>query len=127
MRHNTQIPLVCLRMFNSAQDLARRRDNSIFTVEHDCHLFQAMSSGFRVCEQYGNECDDKHNDENEIVFPSDAGKCDRIDKDIEEERNVGRSENNGKATCSKCKGPDLSWVRDQKRSKGDIVAGEEDE
>ena len=89
MRHNTQIPLVCLCMFNSAQDLARRRDNSIFTIKHDCHLFQAMSSGFRVCEQYGNECDDEHNDENEIVFPGDAGKRNRIDKDIEEERNVG--------------------------------------
>src|ERR1700761_5446544 len=72
MRHNTQIPLVRLCMFNHVQDLAGRRENSIFTVEHDCHLFQAMSSGFRVCEQYGKECDDEHDDENEIVFPCDA-------------------------------------------------------
>jgi hypothetical protein len=86
-----------------------------------------MSSGFRVCEQYGNEGDDEHDDKDEIVFPCNTCKRDRIDKDIEEERNIGGSENNSKATGSKRKGPDLSRIRDQKRSKGDIIAGEKNE
>ena len=89
MGDNALIPLVGLSIFDFAHKLVGQQNLSIITVEYHYHLFQAVSPGLWIGEPDYDPGDYEHGDENEIVFPCNAGQRDRINEYIEKESNVG--------------------------------------
>lgn len=83
VRRNDLIVLAGLCMLDLAQALVGRSDSGIITIEHYSHIFQAVSSRFRVGEPDGYKCNDKHHDKDQVVFPCDTSQGDGIDEDVE--------------------------------------------
>ena len=59
-------------------------DCSIFSVENERHLFQAVATCFGIEEVRGEAHRYQYDDENEVVLPSDGFKCDWVDEGVEE-------------------------------------------
>lgn len=108
------IALLRIILLHLFQDFTRRWNIHIVAIKQNCHLFQAVSSGFRVgkpdCDQSAN----KHGNEHEIVFPCDTVQRNRIDEDVEEIRNVAGRQDNCDTACAKSVWPNFSRVRHQK-------------
>jgi hypothetical protein len=127
VRHNALISLDSLCLLNHTQHLLGVRNRSFVFIENDSHLFEGMTTRFRISEVNGEQADNKDADEDNVVLPCDAVEGDWVDEDIEQKRGVGRKQDDGETSGAEGKWPDLSDVGDEQRREGDVVAGEEDE
>lgn len=94
-------------------------------VKDPSHILQGQSPSLRVSEPHAKDHDDKNRQEDEIVFPLNGVESDRVDEGVEESEaercHLDKSETLGAQLVR----PDLDWVRNEKRSEGNVVAEEE--
>lgn len=72
-----------------------------------------MTPGFRIHEVHGDQAGYEDADKDNIVLPCNAVERDRVDKDVKQQRGVGREQDNGKPSGSEGEWPDLGDIRDE--------------
>lgn len=110
MSRNALVAFVCIGVLNRLKNLMRRGNDRVVAIEDDSHLLKSVASGLWVCEPDGDKGNDSDGNEDQIVLPGDAAKCDWVDKDVEEQRKIGGAENDRNTTSSESKSPDLGRI-----------------
>jgi hypothetical protein len=94
------------------------RWNLSIAIEKDGHLLQSMTSRLRVEEIDRNAEKNKHDDEDEVVFPANAFKSNGIDEGVEEDGHHGSRQSDDEAARTQAVRPDLTRISGLERCPG---------
>lgn len=80
------------------------------SVKDDGHLLQGVTPGFWVEEEDCDAQQDQHDDEDEVVLPTDSLESNRVDESVEEDRDNGSRQSDNQAARTQAIRPDLARV-----------------
>lgn len=94
--------------------LCWRRDLGVTIKDHG-HLLQRVASRFWVEEVNRDAQKNEHDDEDEVVFPTDALQSNRVNESIEEDRDNGSGQSDDQTTRTQAIRPDFARIRSLER------------
>lgn len=99
----------------------------LLPVKNKSNIFKRPPPGLRISLPNNNQNNNQHDQKHKIIFPRNTLKRNRVNKLIENQRDIIRDHGDSNALSTQGGRPDLSRVCQKQRRESDIVAGVVDE